>query len=963
MKHLIFGFLCSCGSIFAQDAYPTAPQTDPLKAKQYVLENGLTVLLTENHNTSQVFGVVAVRAGGKNDPKEATGMAHYLEHMLFKGTQDMGTWDYEKEAVHLKEIELLYEELGQTTDETKRAGIQQKINAAAVLAGQYAIPNEMDRMLSEIGSTKVNAFTTEDFTAYFNEFPANKLEHWLSIYDHRFEQPVFRLFQSELETVYEEKNRSMDSPFSPVIDEFNKNFWKNHPYGQQPIIGLTEHLKNPSLQKMYAYFNTYYVANNMVLALSGDFDSEEAIALIRRYFSDWRTGEIPVFPKYSEADFKGKETINVKLTPVKGALRGYRTPPNGHPDQQKVQLANYLLSNSEGSGLIDNLSNEGKISYGGLLPMEYNDYSASILFFVPKIIGQSFEEADALIDAQLEKLRKGEFDDQFFEGAKLSLQKDFERSLEDNESRALMLVNAFTSNTDWAKYMDNFNQIKRLTKADIVATIQKYYGPNYLAMYSTMGTAKRDKLAKPAFEPVIPQDGKVSAFTQQWRQTPTPALKARFVDFDRDLVRTDYAKNVTFRSVPNPFNEIFNLRVSWGSGTRYDPLLKYVPSYLNKLGTNTAAVSAFRASLFQLGASMYFSSTDNELRLDIEGMDKNLDATLALVQDFLANMQPTEEAVSALSNEISSERKLNNKDLSNLLRAATEYALYGEESTYLQELSSAEIKKLKPAELINALTAAKKYGVLINYTGSQAHADVEVLLKKHLDLSAVAYPAQPKKVRTRRGFEDPKVYFLNDKKAVQSQINFAIDGNPMSLDMQGDAAAFNLYFGGDMSSLVFQEIREYRSLAYSTYARYNLAPLPGKQNLFNAFVGCQGDKTPESLEVMNSLITQMPEKREREDAIRSALVAEAKSSRPGFRSLIETVDSWEEMGLQEDPNQHLIPYYNDLSFDQIVTFYKTQVQGRNMQIIIVGNRKKFDTKTLKKYGRVIRLKAKKVVKN
>jgi zinc protease len=963
MKYLVLGFLFTCGTVFAQNNYPTAPDTDPLKVKQYVLENGLTVLLTENHNTSQIFGVVAVRAGGKNDPKEATGMAHYLEHMLFKGTQDMGTWDYEKEAVHLKEIELLYEELGQTTDEAKRTEIQQKINAAAVLAGQYAIPNEMDRMLSEIGSTKVNAFTTEDFTAYFNEFPANKLEHWLSIYDHRFEQPVFRLFQSELETVYEEKNRSMDSPFSPVLDEFNKNFWKNHPYGQQPIIGLTEHLKNPSLQKMYAYFNTYYVANNMVLALSGDFDAEETMVLIRQYFSDWRTGELPVFPTYNEAAFAGKETVNVKMTPVKGALRGYRTPANGHPDQQKVQLANYLLSNSEGSGLIDNLSNEGKISYGGMIQFDYNDYAGSVLFYVPKIIGQSFEEADALVDAQLDKLRKGEFDEKFFEGAKLSLQKDFERKLEDNESRALMLVSAFTSNTPWLKYMDNFAQIKRLTKADIVATIQQYFGPNYLAMYSGMGTAKKDKLAKPAFEPVIPKDGKVSTFTQQWRQTPTPSLKARFVDFDQDLVRTDYAKNITFRSVPNPFNEIFNLRISWGSGTKYDPLLKYVPAYLNKLGTHTTAVSAFRESLFQLGASMYFTSTENELRLEIEGIDKNLDATLLLIKDFMAHVEPTEEAVAAIANETSSERKLNNKDLSNLLRAATEYALYGEESTYLQELTSTEIKKLKPTDLMASLARAQQYGVRINYTGTQPHAEVEVLLKKHIDLSAVANPAQPKKVRKPRGFEDNKVYFLNDKKAVQTQIMFTIGSSPMALDMQGDAAAFNLYFGGDMSSLVFQEIREFRSLAYSTYARYNLAPQPGHDNLFFAFVGCQGDKTPESLEIMNSLITQMPEKREREDAIRSALVAEAKSSRPGFRNLIETVDTWEEMGLQQDPNQNLIPYYNDLSFDQIVTFYKAQIQGRNRQIIVVGNAKKFNTKELKKYGRVIQLQSKKVVKN
>ncbi|MGV3630360.1 MAG: M16 family metallopeptidase [Bacteroidota bacterium] len=936
---------------------------DPLKTTQYTLQNGLTVMLTENHNTPQIFGVVAVKAGGKNDPKDATGMAHYLEHMLFKGTEEMGTWDFKSEKVHLDKIEAYYEELGKTTDEAQRAEIQKKINDEAILAGKYAIPNEMDRMLSEIGGTNVNAFTTEDFTAYHNEFPSNKLEHWLKIYDHRFEKPVFRLFQSELETVYEEKNRSMDSPFSEVIDQFNKNFWKKHPYGQQPIIGHTEHLKNPSLQKMYDYFNTYYVANNMVLALSGDFDTQEAIRLIEMYFSDWEVGNVPVFPEYPEEEFKGKETVEIKATPIKAMLRGYRAPKNNHPDQLKLQIANYMLSNGEGSGLLDMLGTDGKLSYAGVMPMEYNDYSASIVFAVPKIVGQDFAEAEKLVDEQLDLLRKGSFDQLFFEGAKTSLIKDFERQLERNDSRALMLITAFTANVSWDAYLKNYLELKSITKEDIVSVSNKYYGQNYLALYSRMGTPKKDKLSKPAFEPVIPVDGKVSEFAKEWRQTETPAIQAKFVDFQNDIKTEKLAELVTLKTVNNPYNQIFNLEFSWGMGTDHNALLFYLPAYLNKLGTTTKNATEFKKALFEVGASMNFHATDNTFRLSVEGVDSKYDETVALVMDFLKNCKEDPKAIKILANEIKSDRKMSNEDLGQLLAATQAFALYGKDSRFLRELSVKEIEKITAQQFTDLYRECMSYELKLFYIGTKSTAEAAKAVRAIVDIQAPVKAKLAKRELPKQGFDSPKVYFLNDKKAVQSQITFALESTPMKTDVIGNMKAFNLYFGADMSSLVFQEIREFRSLAYSTSARYQMADKPGQNNSFYAYVGCQGDKTPEAIQVMNELISNMPVKREREDGIRSSLISDAKTSRPGFRELIYTVEKWEEMGFGQDPNKNLLTYFSDLSFDQIESFYNQEIKGRTMQIFVVGNSGKFDTKILEKYGKVIKVKPTQVVKN
>ena len=192
-----------------------------LKIIEYKLKNGLTVILNPDSNTNQMTGAVAVNTGSKNDPTEATGISHYLEHLLFKGTKDLGTVNYEAEKTHLDSIKHLYDQIAQTKNEEKRAALQQKINKHAVAAGQYTMPNEFDKLLKSIGSTGVNASTSQDLTIYYNDFPVEQIAKWLDIYAHRFQDPVFGSFQSELEVVYEEKNRAMDNMERRVQEKFS----------------------------------------------------------------------------------------------------------------------------------------------------------------------------------------------------------------------------------------------------------------------------------------------------------------------------------------------------------------------------------------------------------------------------------------------------------------------------------------------------------------------------------------------------------------------------------------------------------------------------------------------------------------------------------------------------------------------------------------------------------------------
>jgi zinc protease len=931
---------------------------DPINVKQFVLSNGLTVMLSENPGSSDVYGMVIVKAGGKNDPSDATGLAHYLEHMLFKGTQTMGTINYAEEKPYLDAINDLYEELGKTKADTARKKIQKEINRQSVLAAQYAIPNELDKVLAEIGSTGVNAFTTEDFTAYINSFPANQMEKWLDIYSHRFMDPVFRLFQAELETVYEEKNRSMDDGFSQVIEKFLANLYKTHPYGQQSIIGTTDHLKNPPLKKMYEYFNTYYVANNMALVLAGNFKSEEIIPIIEKKFSALRKGEVPAFPEFPELPFNGREVVEVKLTPVAVGVLGFRTAPNGHPDNAVLDVTNALLSNFDQTGIIDKLVVDGDIMMAGLFPIMYNDHGASIMFVVPKIIGQSVEKAEGLVKDKIKMVHNGEFSEDIIESIKLNLRKDLLRQWENNQSRVMEMASAFSQDRSWGDFIQREAQIMAVTKEDVIRAAKQYYGDNYLMFISKMGFPKKEKLEKPGFEPVVSKNEVKSEYYQQWSQIPSSQPVPSFVDFENDIKKSMIAPQVSFYSTGNTYNSIFSAEIKFGIGNYNVPELKYAAEYLNIIGTQNKTASELKEALYKLGCSYSFSSTENEFILNLEGMEEKINEAVQLISELLNEPAVDDSKVNKIRNDMKAANKIERREPSHIASALQQYALYGQESSFLRDLNVSQLKKLKAVDLVNALKKAMEYELTINYTGKFEHEEAKNIFAAHLKPSQELKPKIPVIVLERQKINENLVYVVDKKNSTQSQLYFNIEGEPMQIDKIAYLDAFNEYFGANMSSLVFQEIREFRSLAYSAYANYRSAKLPGKNNHLTGFVGCQGDKTMDALEAMNELLSNMPYKPERAEMIRSALIQTSSSGRPGFRNLISTYQKWKEQGYQDDPNKIKLEYYKNLDFNTITDVYEKELKGRNKIITVTGDSKSFDINKISGYGKVIKVKEK-----
>ena len=319
---------------------------DPLKARIYTLENGLKVYLTSYDDAPRIQTNIAVRAGSKNDPENATGLAHYLEHMLFKGTDVFGSLDFNKEGPLIEEIEALYEQYRTVamTDTANRERIYRKIDSISAEAAKYAIANEYDKMALGIGAKGTNAYTSFEKTVYINDIPSNQLENWLKLESERFRYPVFRLFHTELEAVYEEKNR--DSDGSKLFESLFDGLFPNHQYGQQTTIGTVEHLKNPSLKEIRAYFNKYYVPNNMAICLSGDFDYDETIRLIQKYWSKFERKEDPIFNVYKESPIKKTVIKEVFGPEAESLFVGFRFEGANSNDSKILTMIDMVLANS-----------------------------------------------------------------------------------------------------------------------------------------------------------------------------------------------------------------------------------------------------------------------------------------------------------------------------------------------------------------------------------------------------------------------------------------------------------------------------------------------------------------------------------------------------------------------------------------------------------------------------------------
>ncbi|HEX6226756.1 MAG TPA: insulinase family protein [Chryseolinea sp.] len=940
-----------------QDGYTYDYVTnDPLNVRIYTLKNGLKVYLSQYKNAPRIQTQIAVKAGGKNDPADNTGLAHYLEHIMFKGTSDFGTLDWQKESKYLDSIEHMFAHYGKLTDAAQRTDYYKLIDKVSNDASQYAIPNEYDKMMSEMGVQGTNAYTTEDRTVYINDIPTNQLESWLQIEGNRFRRIVPRLFHTELEAVYEEKNRSLDNDYWKTYETLFSAIFSKHPYGTQTVIGTIDHLKNPSITEIKKYFDTYYRPNNIAICLSGDLEYGKTIALIEKYFGDWQPNEqLPAWTAVGEDPIAAPVLKEIYGPEAEWVNLGFRFKGRSSDDFKLLTLTDMILANSQ-AGLIDiNLKQQQKV----LDPYSYvnfmNDYCVHTFNGRPRE-GQSLDDVKKLLLEQIELLKKGEFEDWLIEATINDLKKNRLQGSEQNWSRSNDLVLAFTSDIPWEKYVSEVDDLRKFTKADIVKFANDNYKDNYVAVYKRTGKdTTAQQVLKPTITKVTLNKENRSEFHEAVLKNKVEKIQPVFLDYDKDITKLKMKKDVEVLYTPNTENDLFGMFYLSDVGSNNDPMLKVAVEYLQYIGTEEMTAEDFKKEFYKLGCSFGVHAAEDQTYLTLTGLNENMEKALQLFEKLIAKPKPDDEALKKMVDGLFKQREDSKKDKGTIMfQGLINYGLYGAESPFTNVLSNKELREVKAEALVKLITDFSKTQHRVLYYGPSKADQVVTLLNQYHALPDQLKPVPPAKEYKMQDVSKSAVYWA-DYDMVQEEIMFLSKGDSFDKERIPISRMFNEYFGGSMSSPVFQELREAQGLAYAAFAYYGTPDKPTENDYFYAYIGTQADKQPEAMSAMQNLLMDFPKSESGFEIARNAILNQIESERITKANILFNYESARKKGVNYDLRKDVYDKTQKFTLNDVTTFQQDYVKGKNFNVVLIGDKDKINFKALQPYGTVRQL--------
>ncbi len=941
---------------FAQKKYEykTYPN-DPLNARVYTLENGLTVMMTVYKNAPRIQAYVAVKVGGKNDPKETTGLAHYFEHMMFKGTQKFGTTDWEKEKPLIQEIENLFETYRVTKDSLQRKAIYHQIDSISYEASKYAIPNEYDKLMSTIGAKGTNAGTSYDYTIYIEDIPSNELNNWARIQAERFNDPILRLFHTELETVYEEKNMSLTQDNRRVFDEVMKTLFPNHPYGQQTILGSTYNLKNPSMKNIREFYAKYYVPNNMAVCLSGDFDPDQAIAEIDKYFSILKPGNVPVFQKTVDMPITApivKDVIGLEAENTNVAFRV--EAGNGTREAIILDMINSILYNGK-CGLFDlNINQKQKAigAWGSSLIL--NDYSFLMMSGRPKT-KQTLEDLTNLFLEQIDLLKKGDFPDWMFEAALNNRKLEEMKMYESNKDRAMSLADAFMSNITWGDALNEKEELKKLTKKDIVDFANKYFNNDYVVVYKRQGTPPDiEKVEKPKITPIHVNRDEESNFFESIAEAKTSPIQPVFVDFDKAVLRGKTKNGTEILYTQNKENGTFEMYYYFNSGSSSNKKLSLAAGYLDYLGTSKRSLEDIKQEFYKLACNYTVSATADATYIGVGGLSENMKPAILLLKELISDPQPNNEALNEYIADIIKNRNDMKSNQSRIFSVLTNYGTYGKNSPSLDILSDEELKAITANKLIDIIKQLTSYNHRILYYGTEnINSITKTLNELHADVKNPK-PVIPPKRYVPLDNNVNELYFV-DYDANQSYMSEIFKGEKFDKTLVPQVEMYNSYFGGGMSSIVFQEMREKRSLAYSAGAYYREPSYPTGFYVNNAFIATQNDKIIDALNAFNDLFDNMPLSEKSFKLAKESILLGISTQRITKMGTIWSYLNNEKMNYSYDRRKDIYTEIPKLTLNDVKAFNEKYIKGKYKTYLILGREGDMNFDELGKFGKVSKL--------
>ena len=969
MKHLIKLVALAAITLFALSScdkqdYETV-KGDPMQTRIYTLKNGLKVYLSVNRDEPRIQANIAVKTGSRNDPAETTGLAHYLEHLMFKGTKQFGTSDSTAEAPLLDEIEQRFEAYRQLTDPAARKLAYHEIDSVSQLAAKYNIPNEYDKLMALIGSDGTNAFTSFDITCYVENIPSNEVENWARIQADRFQNMVIRGFHTELEAVYEEYNLHLSEDSEKMINALLYKLFPTHPYGTQTTIGTQEHLKNPSITNIKNYFQNYYCPNNVAICMAGDLDPEKTIAILEKYFGDWKPNPDCKQPEYAPvAELKAPVDTTVVGLEAESLYLGWQFPGAKDRACDTLSLLSQVLSNGR-AGLID-LDINQKMTMLGAAAGDYQlaDYSLFFMAGNPRP-GQTLEEARDLLLAEVEKLKSGNFPDDLLPAIINNMKLDQMRTLEHNRARTSMFQDAFVNGIEWKDAVERIDRIAALTKEDLVGFAQRHMKDNYVTVFKRQAEDPNiKKIEKPEITAIPANRDKMSAFVKEIQDTEVEPIQPRFVDFKKDLQESNWVSKINDEpehKLPliykqNTENGISYLVFYFPFGSAADKRLDAASEYLEFLGTDSLTAEQIKQRFYGLACNCYVGVGPYQTTVIISGLDENIDEALALGENYIKNLKVDSAAYAAYVGNVAkaqADSKLQQQECFSRLRA---YGTYGPRNSKRNTMTAAELAQTNPQDLVDLIHNILSYEHTVLYYGPRSIGDLTTLLaEKHRLPAELKAPLAFEEYMEQPTPETEILLAPYDAKNIY-MIAFNNEERPWNVDEMPTAALFNEYFGAGMNGIVFQELRESRGLAYSARAFYDQAPdRKGHPETSYTYIISQNDKMMDCIRTFNEILDTLPQSQSAFEIAKQSLTKQLAAQRTTRFGVLNAWMAAKERGVDYDINEKIYNALPGLKLEDIVKFADERMARKPRRYMILGNEKELDLPALLQVGPIKRV--------
>lgn len=951
---LLIAITAACGDT-SRFKYESVPN-DPLKARIYTLDNGLKVYMTVNKDQPRIQTFIAVKAGGKNDPAETTGLAHYFEHLMFKGTENFGTRNYGLEKPMLDEIEALFETYRRTTDEAERAAIYHKIDSVSYEASKIAIPNEYDKLMAAIGANGTNAYTANDMTVYVEDIPSNEIENWAKIQADRFQHSVIRGFHTELETVYEEKNMSLTKDSRKVFEQMMAALFPHHPYGTQTVLGTQENLRNPSITNIKNFFNEWYVPNNMAICLSGDFDPEMMMETIDKYFGGMKPNpDLPTLNFAPEQPITApivKEVVGPEAATI--AL-GWRFPGAASREAEMLNLLSAILYNGQ-AGLIDlDINQQQRMLGAAAYPMQLADYSMFLMQGNPKA-GQSLEEARDILLAEIDKLKKGDFDEELLAATINNLKKETQKSLESNEKRADWFVQSFINGSSWADEVASLDRMSKITKQQLVDFANANFKDNYAVIYKRQGKDESvKKMSKPAITPIVMNRDAASDFLIEIQNTKVQPIEPVFVDYSKDMEQGKAKSDIPVLYKKNTTNDLFSLTYVFEKGNNEDRYLGTAAQYLDYLGTSKLTPEQVKQQFYNLACEYSIRPGADRTFVTISGLSENMGAAVELFESLMADAQANPMVLEMMKEDMlkmRADRKLNQQANFQMLM---QYGLYGPKSPATNILSAKELQKLQSDELLAHLRDLNSIEHMILYYGPKSKDEAIAEINQYHRVPEVLTKVDKKDPFRFQETPENKVIIAPYDAAQVYMSAISNRGEKFDMSLYPTVTLYNEYFGGGMNSIVFQEMREARSLAYTAGASMNQPTRLDRPYIYNTFIATQNDKMGDALEAFDEIINNMPESEPAFNLAKESLLARLRTDRITGSGIFNSYLDARDLGLDTDMRKVLFDEVQKLTLADVKAFQEKWVKGRTYTYCVLGNEKEIDMSKLSARGPITRV--------